>query len=571
MMNPLPSLGENSRQEDTNQEGSEWEMFQDVVHPMSIDEINERYKSIGILSQTRNSTVRLSIHNKTGEKVVMKIINKSTVDDAKKRLLLYREIRTLQVLGDQKHITELYEVIDSGDRIWVVMEYAAGGELFDFVKAKAPLVESDAREIFRPIVRVVAYMHSVHLVHRDLKLENILLDSNGRLMIADFGFSRFYEPANGLIDSICGTPQYSPPEIIQGQLHNPIYADSWCLGIILFMLFFGRFPFTGVSIPDLLQSIVKADYTFPFQISESATDLLHHLITLDPGDRYTASEIMKTKWYNKNRLPHPPKPVHKERIHVAVLRDMGCQQDISMNELDKLSDDDLVTYRIIHRRYQIGIAQLPPLTGLPHLDMSNRVGRLDTRRSHNSISDQKKETAQPRAKTPFGMDSATCKERIPNADPYIIVKKMKVSPAQRIQQRKSISSRTNLYSNNNKNKNNISRMNIRNLQTMRFRSITNEEKTLPQFNCKHTTLDSPKVLWEKLFKFLEREKNISILSEQNFCLYLLVKDQNELYVSLNIGCVHPGFGLIGFSLYKIKGNDNEFKEFENKVTEYFGF
>ena len=566
-----------------------WAMFEDVVHHKTMDEIKERYVDIGILSQNRNSTVRLSLHNKTGERVVMKILNKSSFTDAKKRLLLYREIKTLQAMGDQKHITELYEVIDSGDRIWVIMEYAAGGELFDFVKAKAPLQESAAREIFRPIVKVVAYMHSINLVHRDLKLENVLLDTSGRIMLADFGFSRRYDPEDGLVDSICGTPHYSPPEIIQGLPHNPIYVDSWSLGIILYMLFFGRFPFNGLSIPELLQNIIKAEFTFPFSLSAQATDLLQHLIALDPKERLSAAEIMQHPWYNKNRIPHPPKPDNRLLIHSNVIRALGLK-DISIDQLDTLDEDDLISYKITRRRYQTGAVQItkenmPKLNVPQNLDYDHYlpvIPSIHTRRPKTVVETRK-------FKTPFGMDSQRAKEMFPTCEPFLQIVKMKGKAVQKKlkPQNRPAYRIVGADLNNNKGGSNTLRRlrvrqrpattttpaesKIRKLQTMRLRSIDPEELPLPQMNCQHTTLDKPDVVWKKLLAFLEREDNISIITEQDFGMYLLISEPHELYVALNLGCVHQGFGLIGFSLYKIRGDENEFREFENKLVEYFGF
>ncbi|OHT15224.1 hypothetical protein TRFO_14245 [Tritrichomonas foetus] len=606
-----------------------WEMFDDVVHHMTMDDIKDRYKDIGILSQNRNATVRLSIHNKTGERVVMKILNKSSFTDPKKRLLLYREIKTLQALGNQKHITELYEVIDSGDRIWVVMEYAAGGELFDFVKAKAPLIESAAREIFRPIVKVVAYMHSIQLVHRDLKLENILLDTSGRILLADFGFSRRYDPESGLVDSICGTPHYSPPEIIQGLPHNPVYVDSWSLGIILYMLFFGKFPFNGLSIPELLQNIIKAEYILPYNLSAQADDLLKKLIVADPKDRLSANEIMQHAWYNKNRVPHPPKPDNRSAIHAAVLHDLGIK-DLGINDIETLDDDDLISYKITFRRYQIGAVQIP-MQNLPKLIVPNNLDYDQYR--PQSIRTRRAKTVQTTRKenTPFGMDSAKARERFPTCEPFLQIIKMD----EKIPQKKTKNQNKPMYRlvgdpsfakhpsilnhpPRHKSSNFVKQMNshsgrkakkftnappkmrvrpattssaagasvsppinkasdstgkykIRKLQTMRLRSIESDELPLPQMNCQHTTLDKPDVVWKKLLSFLEREENISIITEQDFGMYLLIPEPHELYVALNLGCVHPGFGLIGFSLYKISGDENEFREFENKLVEYFGF
>lgn len=582
---------DSSSDSDVNQADDPWGRFQNVVHPMTIDEIKERYKDIGILSQNRNATVRLYIHIKTGERVVMKILNKSSLIDPKKRHLLYQEITTLQALGNHKHISELYEVIDSGDRIWIVIEYAAGGELFYFAKAKAPFSENDARDIFRPIVKVVAYMHSKNLVHRDLKLENVLLDSTGRLLLADFGFSRRYEPEdeNDLVNSFCGTPQYEPPEIIKGIPYNPIYVDSWSLGVILFVLLLNSFPFNGNSIPELFESIEKAQLELPSNLSPSAKNLLNHLITPKPEDRYTPQQIMEDQWFNKNRIPHPPKPDYSAKIHARVLHDLGLNADLTFDELYTLDEDDLVSYKIIHRKYQTGAIPLQiENPNLPKLNVSNSTN-FDL---YHPISNKTRRVKADNSKQkfPLGMDSANARMRFPTVHPYLQVVPIKGN----VSRSKSKNNKTRNIS---KSKNSdaavsqVSRFNIakvrcrsatttvtdaasnykiRKLQTMRLKMV-GKETEVPRMNCQYKTLDNPEVVWKKLLDFLEKEENISIITEQDFGMYLLITEPRELHFTLNLGCFEPGIGIYGISLYKIRGEESDFRDFERKFNAHFDF
>ena len=577
----LPKREEPEEQEDP------WAMFRDVTYALTVEEIKERYKDIGILAQNRNCTVRLSIHNRTGQKVVMKILNKSSFTDPKKRLFLYREIQTLRLMGDEKHITELYEVIDSGDRIWVIMEYAAGGELFDFVKAKAPLVESQAREIFSPIVKVVAFMHSLNLVHRDLKLENVLLSTNGKIMLADFGFSRYWDPNDDLAESLCGTPHYCPPEIIKAQPYNPMYADSWCLGVILFMLLFGRCPFTGLSIPEMQKAIMEAKLVLPFNLSDLAEDLLHKLITLNPKDRLLPKEIMQHPWYNKNRMPHmKKKPDDQMLMHKTVLSDMGIKEDIPIGQIDKLDEDDQVSYKIIHRRYQLHELELPikadhGTLNIPPMDFKPLTVRPQI--------EQGLQTGKRTSDCVMGMGSNRVKERLPSLDPYLRI--MRVETPDRKRPKSSVRSpirrpdapiRTAPRGKRPVGRHAAtlstdvtSRLTFRTRQTLRLKSCeqTEEDPQLPRLNCQKTTLDPLPDLWKRLMTFIDKE-NISVITEKDWGLYLVINDplyQEELCVVLNVGCVHPGFGLIGYSVYKMKGDDDDFQHFETKLNSYMGF
>ena len=549
-----------------NIEDDEWGMFKEAgMHEMTLSEIEERYHIAAIISQNRNASVRLAIHNVTGDQVAIKILNKSTLREQHKKILLLREISTLKLLGDNKHVTELYDVIDSGDRIWVIMEYASGGELFDFVKAKAPLPDSTAREVFRPIVKVVVYMNSLNLVHRDLKLENVLLDHRGQIRLADFGFSRYFDPTDSLIESVCGTPHYSPPEVIKAIPYNPIYVDSWSLGVILFVLLCGDFPFKGLSIPELLQSIVKADLKIPPNPTEIASDLLIKLLNSDPTQRYSPSEILKHPWINKNRLPKNTKKDLNQRINRAAMQEVKNLGIVKDGQEEDLDLDQLICYRLIRRKYQLGTVQLPALPmgqrlgvgNIPEFHPSSSVGALPTTTSTN----RRPRTTLTQSKQknfPMGMNSPIVRERLPQINSFLHINPIKYKISTIMQ--KNIGQ---------KNHNRL--RDIRKGQTMRFRKLGPGELELPILNCQHTTLDSVEILWEKIFSYMKKDESIDIITETDYGLYCKINGQKPIYFSLNVGCVHRGFGLIGFSLQNIRGDPLLFEQFETKLSEHMGF
>lgn len=530
----------------------DWKMFKDVgMRELSVPEIEKIYHFAGIISQNRNASVRLGVHSITGSQVAMKILNKSMFKDQKKKVMLLREISTMRLLGDYKYVTELYDVIDSGDRIWVIMEYAGGGELFNFVKAKAPLSDSTARDVFRPIVKVVAYMHSLHLVHRDLKLENVLLDDKGRIKLADFGFSRYYDPKDGLIDTACGTPQYSPPEIIKSIPHNPIYVDSWSLGVILYVQLCGDFPFKGLSIPELMQSIVKAEVNIPPLPTDLAKDLLLRLLNPDPNERLAPAEIMKHPWINKNRLPKPPKKDHTMKLNKAaiqVIKDLGVLKD---GDEDNMNVDQMVCYRLIRRRYQLGYI------ALPNIGNTTRApdGQPSAFQSTKHLPALVPTITKP---MPFGMNTPLVRERIPKTDMFLKISKLRCKTPSKLQRKAAQKVQNHIRD-------------IRKGQTMRFWTIYKDDQELPILNCEHTTLDEPKVLWAKLFQFMSKDEELDIISEYDFSLYCKLNGPSEVYFALTVGCVHRGFGLIGFSIQKLRGDQATLDDFESRLTEFLGF
>ena len=538
-------------QDPPSDDDDEWKMFKDVgMRKLTPPEIEKIYHFSGIISQNRNASVRLCIHHITGDKVAIKILNKSTLKEQKKKVMLLREISTMRLLGDYKNVTEIYDLIDTGDRIWVVMEYCGGGELFNFVKAKAPLSDSTAREVFRPIVKTVAYMHSLHIVHRDLKLENVFLDDRGRLRLGDFGFSRYYDPKDGLIDTVCGTPQYSPPEIIKSIPHNPIYVDSWSLGVILYVQLCGDFPFKGLSIPELLQSIVKAELHIPDLPTDLAKDLLQRLLNPDPNERLAPSEIMKHPWINKNRLPKPPKKDHTVRLNRAamqVIKDLGVIKD---GEEEHMDVDQTICYRLIRRKYQLGYVPLP--------NVGNTTRPSDLPPALSSMKHLPSILPPVKKPMPMGMSSPMVRERLPPTNTFLKISQLRCRTPSRMQRQAAQKTQGKLRD-------------IRKGMTMRFWTIFKDETELPILNCTHTTLDEPHVLWSKLFQFMSKDDELDIISEYDFSLYCKLNGPREVYFALTIGCVHRGFGMIGFSIQKLRGDQGHLDDWEAKLSEFLGF
>jgi serine/threonine protein kinase len=542
------------RPPDPDPEGDGWDIFKNVLRYLSLSQISERYTTNAIISQNRNATIRLSTHTITGQQVGIKIMDKSKA--IHERHLLFREIQTLKALGNAKHISELYDVIDSGDRIWIVIEYASGGELFDFIRAKAPLPESLTRDIFRPIVKVVSFMHSKGLVHRDLKLENVLLGQNGRIVLADFGFSRFYDPAQGLVDSVCGTAHYSPPEVVRGAPYDPILGDSWSLGIILYVMLFNEFPFRGISIPEMLQEILKGQYTIPRKISAKCRDLLTHLITLNPADRLTSADILQHPWMAKPKLPRLSKQTQIERVSKAAQLEIRRLGFIGEIPEEKMEPDHQIAYRLVRRKYQLRLEPIPqllagssrmrfsstslPVAGILNLNPVKVIDRTCVSRVF-----------------PTGLDSGTVRTRLPRLDQFLHISKCRY--------RHSISVAADV-----KPYGDVRQRDIRKEQAMRFRTTLNEME-LPTLNCEHTTLDPPELLFEKLISFIAKDEGASIISERDFSLFCRISQPSEVDFSVTIGCVHEGFQLIGLAVTKIRGDERSFKELEQRLTDFLGF
>ena len=164
----------------------------------------------------------------------MKIIKKHQFDSSPEILLkIRREISLMRVLN-HPHLLKLIDVYESKNRLFIILEYAAHGELFDYLSQQGYLAPEVAMKFFRQIIYGLDYLHSNSICHRDLKLENILLDEHDNLKIADFGFARWMK--SNIAETSCGSPHYAAPEVIKGLPYDGRASDIWSCGVILYCL-----------------------------------------------------------------------------------------------------------------------------------------------------------------------------------------------------------------------------------------------------------------------------------------------------------------------------------------------
>lgn len=224
-----------------------------------------------------------------------------------------REIANLRSLS-HPHIIRLYEVIHTPSDIFVVIEYVAGGELFDYIVQKGRLAEAEARHFFQQILAGIEYCHYRGVVHRDLKPENLLLDEEHNVKVADFGLSNCMEDGQFLRTS-CGSPNYAAPEVISGYLYAGPEVDIWSCGVILYALLCGSLPFDDESIANLFKKIKNGVYALPTHLSDLARDLIPRMLVVDPLKRYTIPEIRAHPWFSMKLplyLSIPPADAERE-------------------------------------------------------------------------------------------------------------------------------------------------------------------------------------------------------------------------------------------------------------------
>ncbi|XP_030750885.1 SNF-related serine/threonine-protein kinase isoform X2 [Sitophilus oryzae] len=241
------------------------------------------------------AVVKLARHVFTGEKVAVKVIDKSKLDEVSKAHL-FQEVRCMKLV-QHPNVVRLYEVIDTATKLYLILELGDGGDLYEYIiRHDQGLPEEKAKDYFRQIVRAISYCHQLHVVHRDLKPENVVFFKKlGVVKLTDFGFSNKFYPGQKL-ETSCGSLAYSAPEILLGDSYDAPAVDVWSLGVILYMLVCGQPPFQEANDSETLTMIMDCKYSVPTHVSSQCRDLISRMLVRNPEKRATLKEISMHPW-----------------------------------------------------------------------------------------------------------------------------------------------------------------------------------------------------------------------------------------------------------------------------------
>lgn len=301
-----------------------------------------KYEFGRLLGQGNFAKVYYARKIKTSQSVAVKVIDKEKV---LKVGMMDQTKREISVMSLVKHpnILELYEVMASKNKIYFVMEYAKGGELFKKV-SKGKLREDTARKYFQQLISAVDFCHSRGVYHRDLKPENLLLDENGILKVSDFGLSALAESKHqdGLLHTSCGTPAYVAPELINRKGYDGAKADIWSCGVILYVMLAGYLPFHDSNLIAIYRKISKAEYKFPNWFSPEVTKLLSRILNPNPKARISIAKIMTNPWFRKG---FNSKPIQSkvEKVLVPADIDAAFSSETKSNAFEAKKDMAKVT------------------------------------------------------------------------------------------------------------------------------------------------------------------------------------------------------------------------------------
>ncbi|CAL1582111.1 unnamed protein product [Knipowitschia caucasica] len=251
------------------------------------------YEIIRTLGKGNFAVVKLAKHKVTKTQVAIKIIDKTRLNPSNLEKI-YREVQIMKLMN-HPHIIKLYQVMETKDMLYIVTEYAKNGEMFDHLTSNGRLSEDEARKKFCQILAAVDYCHQHHIVHRDLKTENLLLDVNMNIKLADFGFGNFYNAGEPL-STWCGSPPYAAPEVFEGKEYEGPGLDIWSLGVVLYVLVCGSLPFDGPNLPALRQRVTEGRFRIPFFMSQDCENLIRKMLVVDPTKRITVAQIKQHRW-----------------------------------------------------------------------------------------------------------------------------------------------------------------------------------------------------------------------------------------------------------------------------------
>ncbi|CAD8067555.1 unnamed protein product [Paramecium sonneborni] len=296
------------------------------------------YKSCYVIGKGAFAKVYLGIHILTGAKVAMKIIEKSTLksESAKKRLLL--EITIMKILSQYKQFTQLYEVFETKQQIYIIMEYVEGGDLMKWTKEK-PIPEIQAKNIFNQLILALQIFQTHNILHRDIKLDNILLQEDS-IKICDFGVSRQIIKGQKILEQ-CGTPAYMAPEILFSKIgYEGFASDIWSSGVLLYILLVGKVPFKGNNMNELNHNIQNGQLNFiemkKQNLSNESVDLIKSMLNVNPKVRITLTEIINHQWLKDQNIKQQKQTSNIQNLDLKVISQIelyGYQREFIIKSL----------------------------------------------------------------------------------------------------------------------------------------------------------------------------------------------------------------------------------------------
>lgn len=300
-------------------------------------------KEIGIGAFAR---VFLAEHKILRQTVAIKVIQINEQQGHHTLAAIQQEADLLKSLT-HPYITTLYDFILTPETAFLVMEYLEGGSLLERINTNGPIAESTAKEIFFQLINAIYYLQQMRVVHRDIKIENILFDKFRNIRLIDFGLSRSMSDTNSIIQTQCGSLSFAAPEMIVGKSYGAS-VDIWSAGVVLYTMVTGQLPFEDTNLKNQLSKIINSSPSYPPNLSPSLIDLIDKLLTKNPDDRIRPPDILKHPWLSP--VVRPIIMENMDNLDREVLNKLEMcgyhSEKIAEDFCNRINSDGVVAYRI---------------------------------------------------------------------------------------------------------------------------------------------------------------------------------------------------------------------------------
>ncbi|OHT00420.1 CAMK family protein kinase [Tritrichomonas foetus] len=264
---------------------------------------------------------------------------------------------------DNPLICSIYDVFEFQGHKCLILEFVEGESLLDYANENGPFTSAQVRFLFLQIATAVCSLHKQHIVHRDIKCENIIVNYNGNIKLIDFGFSVPLNPGDPLLTDTCGSPAYVAPEVVVGIPYG-YEVDIWSLGVILYAISFGRLPFDHQNVVDIITMVATVEPEIPMDASPLLADLIQKLLNKDPAQRITFEDIFKHPWITRDEFgrlyeydasildKYTMSPNGELKIHPEIFDHVKTSktiEDVKNDLIEKRRTREALEYKILFR------------------------------------------------------------------------------------------------------------------------------------------------------------------------------------------------------------------------------
>ena len=453
------------------------------------------------LGEGQFGDVFLGIHEETNEKVAIKQISKAKIAEKEGVDIntIYNEINIQKILF-HPYLCKFYFAIENPDYIFIVTEYCNGGDIYNqLYNMENPFEEVEACKFFSQLLSGLEYMHNNYISHRDIKLENILLDEYKDIKLTDFGLSKRFEENMEFNDRV-GSPQYAAPEIFTSNKHKGKIADIWSMGICLYTLVCGDFPFSGNNLNELLKNLIKNNFELPDFVSPQFKDLICRILDKNPKTRFTIEQIKNHPWMHIidfNFMKSPGVIINKDilPIDTDIIKYMSENNETKIRNIisdiltNKHNKNTILYYlnvEILKRNKKESVSDFRPLSNLFLKYIGDKKSKLEF---YNNDVNKKIDELTKIVLNEFKMDELRIRQNIKES--LNIVKTF----SDNTPSNKKISNNINNLNNDNKIKNNDNKNNNKN-------SLNNKKKGINKIN----KLRSKTFKFDNFNDFLKKEE-----------------------------------------------------------------